>query len=232
MIRSTSEICFEANWACNPPPPLQPEGDDVRLQAWVKPGSWWSDPSPHTCWCHLLQNPHLDAEVWNARTLWNNWKTLEVQIMTAEVALNSRQPRNLYQKIGSLNRVAKCHIFYTGNKDCHEFRFSIVRIVINVSNATSIWDCLCYCPCHFFVFLFVFVIVLLLVMSRHHSDQMSQGSQVSRVSLWTCSLNVFVIVIVFVFVFVFFLIRLCILITLIKCLKGHKSLGSLFAGVL
>ena len=27
--------------------PLQPEGDDVRLQAWVKPGSWWSDPSEH-----------------------------------------------------------------------------------------------------------------------------------------------------------------------------------------
>ena len=126
-----SELCLQ------PRSPLQPEGDDVRLQGWVKPGSWWSDPSPHTCWCHLLQNPHLDAEVWNARTLWNNWKTLEVQIMTAEVALNSRQPRNLYQKIGSLNRVAKCHIFYTGNKDCHEFRFSIVRIVISVSNITS-----------------------------------------------------------------------------------------------
>ena len=68
-------------------------------------------------------------------------------------------------------------------------------------------------------------------MSSHHSDQMSQRSQVSRVALWWSSLNVFVSVIVFVFVFVFvivfFLVRSCLLITLIKCLKGHKFLGSL-----
>ena len=38
---------------------------------------------------------------------------------------------------------------------------------------------------------------------------------------------VFVIVFVFVFVIVFFLVRSCPLIILIKCLKGHKSLGSL-----
>ena len=39
----------------------------------------------------------------------------------------------------------------------------------------------------------------------------------------------FVIVFVFVFVsvIVFFLVMSCLLITLIKCLKGHKSLGSL-----
>ena len=41
------------------------------------------------------------------------------------------------------------------------------------------------------------------LMSPHHSDQMSQRSQVSRIALWRCSLNVFVFVIVFVFVFVF-----------------------------
>ena len=68
-------------------------------------------------------------------------------------------------------------------------------------------------------------------MSPHHSDQMSQRSQVSRVALVRCSLNVFVIVfvivIVFVFVIVFLLVRSCPLITLIKCLKGHKSLRTL-----
>ena len=68
-------------------------------------------------------------------------------------------------------------------------------------------------------------------MCPHHSDQMSQRPQVSRIALWRCSLNVFVFVIVFVFVFVFvivfFWVRSCPLITLIKCLKGHKSLGSL-----
>ena len=72
------------------------------------------------------------------------------------------------------------------------------------------------------------------VIYPHHSDQMSQRSQVSRITLWRCSLNVFVFVIVFVFVFVvvFFLVRSCLLITLIKCLKGHKSLGLLFEGFL
>ena len=39
-------------------------------------------------------------------------------------------------------------------------------------------------------------------MSSHHSDQMSQRSQVSRIALRRCSQNVFVFVIVFVFVFV------------------------------
>ena len=64
------------------------------------------------------------------------------------------------------------------------------------------------------------------VMPPHHSDQMSQRSQVSRVALWRCSLNVFVFVIVFVFVFVivFLLVRSCLIITLIKCLKGHSLL--------
>ena len=85
--------------------------------------------------------------------------------------------------------------------------------------------CLCICLCHC---LFVGQ-----VMSSHHYDQMSQRSQVSRVALWRCSLNVFVFVIVIVFVFVFafvivfLLVMSCPLITLIKCLKGHKSLGSL-----
>ena len=48
-------------------------------------------------------------------------------------------------------------------------------------------------------------------------------SQVSRIALRRCSQNVFVIV--FVFVFVFVLVRSYLLISLIKCLKGHKSPG-------
>ena len=72
------------------------------------------------------------------------------------------------------------------------------------------------------------------VMSSHHSEQMSQRSQVSRIALRRCSQNVFVIVIVIVFVFVFvnFLVMSCFLITLNKFLKGHKSLGWLLRGVL
>ena len=86
------------------------------------------------------------------------------------------------------------------------------------------------------VFVFVPLFVIVFVMSPHLSDQIYQRSQVSRIALWRCPLNVFVIVFVYVFVFVSviisFLVRSCLLITLIKCLKGHKSLGSLFEGAL
>ena len=49
---------------------------------------------------------------------------------------------------------------------------------------------------------------------------------VSEIALLRCSLIVFVFVIVFVIVF--FWHRSCLLVTLIKCPKGHKSLGLLF----
>ena len=77
-----------------------------------------------------------------------------------------------------------------------------------------------------FVFVFVFVNFFGHVMSSHHSEQMSQRSKVSRIALRRCSQNVSVIVFVFVFVFVnLFLVMSCLLITLNKCLKAHKSLG-------
>ena len=49
------------------------------------------------------------------------------------------------------NQKAQCHSYLSGNKNCHEFRFSIVRIVISVSNITNIKDCLFHCLycCHF-----------------------------------------------------------------------------------
>ena len=83
-----------------------------------------------------------------------------------------------------------------------------------------------------FVFVFVFVIVFFCqVISPYHSDQMSYRSKLSKVALWRCSSYVFVFVIVFVFVFVFFLVRSCLLIALITCLKGHKSLRVLYGSV-
>merc|ERR1719237_1251382 len=90
-----------------------------------------------------------------------------------------------------------------------------------------------------FVFVFVFVNFFGHVMSSHHSEQMSQRSQVSRIALGRCTQNffvfAFVIVIIFVFVFVFvnfFLVMSCLLITLNKCLKCHKSPGLLLGGIL
>ena len=58
-------------------------------------------------------------------------------------------------------------------------------------------------------FVFVFVTFFGHVMSSHHSEQMSQRSQVSKIALRRCSQNVFVIVFVFVFVFVNFLVMSC-----------------------
>ena len=74
--------------------------------------------------------------------------------------------------------------------------------------------CLCICLCNFFL-----VMSCLLI-----TEQMSQRSQVSRIALRRCSQNVFV--------FVNFFVMSCLLITLNKCLKGHKSLGLLWGGVL
>ena len=48
-----------------------------------------------------------------------------------------------------------------------------------------------------FVFVFVFVNFFGHVMFSHHSEQMSQRSQVSRIALRRCSQNVFVFVIFF-----------------------------------
>ena len=82
----------------------------------------------------------------------------------------------------------------------------------NVANVTSLLDrslkvfskciclchclCLCICLCHC-LFFGQFI-------SLHHSNKMSQKSQVSRIALWWSSLNVFVFVIGAVFIFVFF----------------------------
>ena len=51
-------------------------------------------------------------------------------------------------------------------------------------------------------------------------------------SLSSCFLNDPFFVFFFVFVIVFFLVKYCFIITLINCLKGHKSLGLRLGGVL
>ena len=62
-------------------------------------------------------------------------------------------------------------------------------------------------------------------MSPHHSDQMSQRSQVSRIALWWSSLNVFVSVIVFVFVIVFVIVFVFVFVIVLFCpvMSPHHS---------
>ena len=61
---------------------------------------------------------------------------------------------------------------------------------------------LCICLCLFLCRRLSNCIFVGKVMSIHPSGFMSQRSQVSRIALWMCSLNVFLFVIVFVVVFV------------------------------
>ena len=49
------------------------------------------------------------------------------------------------KNIARIANAVHCHNLLSDNNDCHEFRFSIVRIVISVSNVTSLQDCLFNC---------------------------------------------------------------------------------------
>ena len=110
-----------------------------------------------------------------------------------------------------------CHPLFKGKLWMLRLLFSIVRNVISVSQVTSLLDWSlrvfsnfnCHCHCLFW---------------KCH-DSSSVWSNVSGYKsmgkvLWGCLLNVFDIF--------FFLDRWCLLITLIKCPKGHRSLWSLF----
>ena len=89
--------------------------------------------------------------------------------------------------------------------------------------------CICHCHCHCLCICLGRCLLVGQVTFSHRSDHMSQSSKVSKIALWRHSLNVFVIifviviVIVFLFVNVFLFVRLCFLITLIKCLKSLYS---------
>ena len=63
------------------------------------------------------------------------------------------------------------------------------------------------------------------IVFSHHSEQMFQRSQVSKIVLSGCSLNVFVIVIVFVFVFVFVLLKKCERVAVKGCIDQFHAMG-------
>ena len=98
------------------------------------------------------------------------------------------------------------------------------------------WGALWGFSLNVFVIVFFFVIVFVLVMVFW----LAMSCLLITLTLWGCSINVFVIlfvivfviVIVFVLVIVFSMVRSCLFISMIKCVNGHKSLKSLFEGVL
>ena len=52
-----------------------------------------------------------------------------------------RQIQTQKQYIARIANAVQCHNLLSGNKDCHESRFSIVSFVISVSNIRSPYDC-------------------------------------------------------------------------------------------
>ena len=73
--------------------------------------------------------------------------------------------------IARIANAVQCHSSLSGNKDCHEFRFSIVKIVISVSNVSSV----------VFVVVIVFVVVVIFRRCRYFF----QLSGLVFSSLWT-----------------------------------------------
>ena len=56
--------------------------------------------------------------------------------------LNTQIQIQIRINIARIANAVHCHSCMSGNKDCHEFRFSVLRIVISVSIVTSLQDCL------------------------------------------------------------------------------------------
>ena len=91
--------------------------------------------------------------------------------------------------IAKIANAVQWHNYLSGNNYCHEFRFSNVRIVISVSNVTSLQDCQKFsnncqhCKKNWKNWKLKNCQNVGQFMFPHHSDQMSQRSQVSRVAL-------------------------------------------------
>ena len=100
--------------------------------------------------------------------------------------------KSVVLNIARIANAVHCHSLLSGNKNCHEFRVSIVRIVISVSNVTSLQDCLGPQVCAPIAAhnsqCRVRQVFLGQVMSSHYSDPMSQRSQACGIAPLACSL--------------------------------------------
>ena len=67
-----------------------------------------------------------------------DWTNTRLTGLNAVFALKTPQ---YYGNIARIANAVQCHNWLSDNKDCHGFRFSIIRIVISVSKVTSLWDC-------------------------------------------------------------------------------------------
>ena len=74
--------------------------------------------------------------------IWQSRVTLDSIRNFCDVFFNKTWRGRIWRRnIARIANAVQCHSWLSGNKDCHEFRFSIVRIVISVSNVKSLHDC-------------------------------------------------------------------------------------------
>ena len=71
-----------------------------------------------------------------------SYKVIIVMILTNSYSKIRAQKRRQKRNIARIANAVHCHSLLSDNNDCHEFRFSTVRIAISVSNVTSLQDCL------------------------------------------------------------------------------------------
>ena len=62
------------------------------------------------------------------------------KISPKKLHINKFSPNVGDKNIARIANTVQCHNYLSGNKDCYETRFSIVSIVISVSNVTSPYD--------------------------------------------------------------------------------------------
>ena len=63
------------------------------------------------------------------------------RLTSENVVWDGRQPSVASRNIARIANAVQCQSLLSGNKDCHEFRFSIVGILISGSNVTSLYYC-------------------------------------------------------------------------------------------
>ena len=103
--------------------------------------------------------------------------------------------------IARIANTVQCHNWLSDNKDCHGFRFSIVRIVISVSNVTSPSFVFVIVLLSIIVTIVINVIIFIIVNNHKNCQKCLKLSKIVK------------------------LVRACFLITLIKYLQSHRSEG-------
>ena len=143
--------CVPHNWSRYPGIVISRPLFDLELSMCPNYGSVLTARVPiiRSCRPLLLLNPDSIHKLLNPPTI----QKLSSQILrySSRVllwlwrGLFKRQAQITNKNIERIANAVQCHSWLSGNKDGHEFRLSIVRTVISVSNVTSFQDCLFNC---------------------------------------------------------------------------------------